>query len=71
MSSSFVSKPPRQFRRERAEVALLKAGIPCLTGRLASEPLVDASGKLAGVVIANRSGRQAIRAKVLPELAGA
>ena len=51
--------------KKALDAALLKAGIPFLTGSLASEPLVDASGKLAGVVIANRSGRQAIRAKVV------
>ncbi|HNX34869.1 MAG TPA: FAD-dependent oxidoreductase [Kiritimatiellia bacterium] len=45
--------------------ALLDAGIPFLTGTHATEPLIDASGKLAGVVIANRSGRQVIKAKVV------
>ena len=51
--------------KKALDQALLNAHIPFLTGSLASEPLVDASGKLAGVVIANRSGRQAIRAKVV------
>ena len=51
--------------KKALDMALLNAHIPFLTGSLASEPLVDASGKLAGVVIANRSGRQAIRAKVV------
>ncbi len=45
--------------------ALLKAKVPFLTGALATEPLVDASGALSGVVIANRSGRQAVKAKVV------
>jgi hypothetical protein len=43
---------------------LLQAGIPFLTGAFATEILSDESGKLAGVVIASRSGRQAIKAKV-------
>ena len=47
------------------DTALLNAGIPFLTGTLASEPLTDAAGELAGVVIANRNGRQAIRARVV------
>jgi len=51
--------------KKALDAALLNAGIPFLTGSLASEPLVDGSGKLAGVVIANRSGRQAVRAKVV------
>lgn len=51
--------------KKALDAALLNAHIPFLTGSLASEPLIDASGKLAGVVIANRSGRQAIRAKVV------
>jgi len=51
--------------KKALDMALLNAHISFLTGSLASEPLVDAAGKLAGVVIANRSGRQAIRAKVV------
>lgn len=45
--------------------ALLQAQIPFFTGALASDPLVDDEGNLAGAVIVNRSGRQAIRAKVV------
>jgi len=55
---------PLKVKRALDE-ALLKAGIPFLTGALATEPLVDASGALSGVVIANRSGRQAVKAKVV------
>ena len=51
--------------KKTLDEALLNAGIPFLTGTHATEPLRDASGKIAGVVIANRSGRQAIRAKVV------
>jgi ribulose 1,5-bisphosphate synthetase/thiazole synthase len=55
---------PLKVKRTLDE-ALLKARIPFLTGALATEPLVDASGALSGVVIANRSGRQAVKAKVV------
>jgi flavin-dependent dehydrogenase len=51
--------------KKTLDEALLKAGIPFLTGAHATEPLLDADGKLAGVVIANRSGRQAVKAKVV------
>lgn len=44
---------------------MLNAGISFLTGTHATEPLLDVSGKLAGVVIANRSGRQVIKAKIV------
>jgi ribulose 1,5-bisphosphate synthetase/thiazole synthase len=54
------------FKIKRAlDEALLKAGVPFLTGAFATDILTDESGKLAGVVIASRSGRQAIRAKVV------
>lgn len=54
------------FKIKRAlDEALLKAGVPFLTGAFATETLTDESGKLAGVVIASRSGRQAVRAKVV------
>jgi len=45
--------------------ALIKAGVPFLTGAFATEVLTDESGALCGVVIASKSGRQAIRAKVV------
>jgi len=51
--------------KKTLDEALLNAGIPFLTGAHATEPLRDASGKIAGVVIANRSGRQVIKAKVV------
>jgi flavin-dependent dehydrogenase len=55
---------PLKVKRTLDE-ALLQAKVPFLTGAIATEPLVDASGKLSGVVIANRSGRQAVKAKVV------
>ena len=51
--------------KKTLDEALLNANIPFLTGAHATEPLVDAAGKLAGVVIADRSGRQVIKAKVV------
>ena len=44
---------------------LLKRNIPFLTGSFPSELLVDPKGKPAGMTMVNRSGRQAIRAKVI------
>lgn len=44
---------------------LLDAGVRFMTGCYATELLVDDDGKPAGIVIANRSGRQAIKSKVV------
>jgi hypothetical protein len=45
--------------------ALLDAGIQFLFGSYATELLTDSAGNPAGIVIANATGRQAIRAKVV------
>ncbi len=45
--------------------ALLEAGVSYLTGCFATDVLRDKNGRLAGIVMANRSGRQAVRAKVV------
>ena len=45
--------------------ALLRAGVPYLTGCYATEALFDENGNIAGIVMANRSGRQAVKAKVV------
>ncbi|MCQ2393864.1 MAG: FAD-dependent oxidoreductase [Kiritimatiellae bacterium] len=45
--------------------AMLAAGVPYLTGTLVCDVLKDSRGQFAGVVMANRSGRQIVRAKVL------
>jgi ribulose 1,5-bisphosphate synthetase/thiazole synthase len=55
---------PMQVKRALDE-ALIKAKIPFLYASHAIEVLRDAAGKPAGVVIANRSGRQAVLAKVI------
>ncbi len=45
--------------------AMLAAGVPYLTGAMPCGVLKDADGRVGGIVIADRSGRQAIRAKVV------
>jgi len=45
--------------------ALLDAKVNFLYGSYLTEVLRDPQGKLAGVVVANRSGRQAVRGKVI------
>ena len=45
--------------------ALLSAGVPYFTGSTVCDVVRDVDGKLAGVVVANRSGRQAITAKAV------
>jgi flavin-dependent dehydrogenase len=45
--------------------ALVTNGVAFLTGTYATDVLRDARGGPAGIVVANRSGRQAVRAKVI------
>ena len=45
--------------------ALSAAGVSYLTGCYVTDVLRDGEGQLAGVVMANRSGRQAVRARVI------
>lgn len=45
--------------------ALVSAGVNFLFGSMVTDVLVDSQGNPGGVVIANRSGRQAVLAKVL------
>ena len=45
--------------------ALLAAKVSFLTGCFATEPLSDAEGRVAGAVVADKSGRQAVIAKVV------
>jgi len=45
--------------------AMLKHGIRCLTGCYASDVLVDNQGHASGVAVVNRSGSQAVKAKVV------
>jgi len=55
---------PMQVKRTLDE-ALLEAGVQFLFGCYATDVLRDASGSVAGIVMANRSGRQAVKAKVI------
>jgi hypothetical protein len=58
--------PPTPMQLKVAlDKALLEAGVTFLYGSPATDLLVDADGRPAGVVMANRSGRQAVRAKVV------
>ena len=45
--------------------ALLAAGVQYLYGAMVTDVLEDAEGNPAGIVIANRSGRQAVKGKVI------
>ena len=55
---------PMQVKRT-LDQALIKAHVPFLYACGVTEVLRDAAGQPAGVVIANRSGQQAVRAKVV------
>lgn len=55
---------PMQVKRS-LDQALIKAGVPFLYWCYATELLRDSAGKIAGVVISTRSGRQAVTAKVI------
>lgn len=59
-----VPPTPMQVKRTLDE-ALLQARVPFLYGCYPTELLRDSDGQPAGIVIADRSGRQAIRAKVI------
>ena len=55
---------PMQVKRTLDE-ALLEAGVQFLYGCYATDVLTDDDGRPAGIVMANRSGRQAVKAKVI------
>jgi hypothetical protein len=55
---------PMQVKRT-LDQALLDAGVPFLYTCYTTELLRDAAGKPAGIVMANRAGRQAVKAKVI------
>jgi len=58
--------PPMPMQVKRTlDQALLDAGVEFLFGCYAADVLRDAEGRLAGVVLANRSGRQAVIAKTI------
>lgn len=59
-----VPPTPMQVKRTLDE-AMLQAGVEFLFGCYAADVLYDGQGTLAGIVMANRSGRQAVKAKVI------
>ncbi len=61
-----VRRPPTPMQVKRVlDKALLDAGVRFLFGCYPTDVLVDATGRPAGIVMANRSGRQAVLAKVV------
>lgn len=68
LSERVFSKPgpaPPLRLKKVFEEALLKSGARFLLSSIATDVLVDGSGKPAGIVMANRAGRQAVIAKVI------
>jgi flavin-dependent dehydrogenase len=58
--------PPTPMQVKRVfDDALLNAGVQFLYGCYATDLLCDGAGQPAGIVMANRSGRQAVKAKVI------
>lgn len=59
-----IPPTPMQVKRTLDE-ALLETNVQFLYGCYATDVLVDDDGKIAGIVMANRSGRQAVKAKIV------
>ena len=59
-----IPPTPMQVKRTLDE-ALLKANVRFLYGCYATDVLLDDEGKVAGIIMANRSGRQAVKAKIV------
>ncbi|HAK96936.1 MAG TPA: hypothetical protein DCM87_18590 [Planctomycetes bacterium] len=58
--------PPRPMLvKRRLDEALLAAGVEFLYGCLPTDLLRDDAGNPAGIVMANRNGRQAVRSKII------
>jgi len=65
-SSSPDRVPPSPMQVKRVlDDTLLNAGVEFLYGCYATDVLRDENGKLAGIVMSNRSGRQAVKARVV------
>jgi len=60
-----VAAPTPLRVKQLFDKTLLDAGVAYLTGSYATDVLRDAEGRPAGVVMANRSGRQAVIAKLI------
>ncbi|NQV34558.1 MAG: FAD-dependent oxidoreductase, partial [Phycisphaeraceae bacterium] len=63
-TSRRVPPTPMQVKRV-LDQALLETGVSFLYGCCPTDVLCDSEGELAGIVVSNRSGRQAIKAKVI------
>ena len=65
-ASKIKHQPPTPMQVKVAlDQALIHAGVRFLYGCPVTDVLKDASGNIAGIVMANRSGRQAVKAKVV------
>ena len=60
-----VTVPTPLHVKQVLDKTLLDAGVTYLTGSTTTELLRDANGNPAGIVMANRSGRQAVVAKII------
>jgi NADPH-dependent 2,4-dienoyl-CoA reductase/sulfur reductase-like enzyme len=66
LSKTVARIPPTPMQVKRSlDEALLDAGVKFLYSCYSTDVLHDGNGKLAGIVMANRSGRQAVKAKVV------
>ena len=64
LGGSMSESKPLHVKRAM-EAALDAAGVPFLTGAVVTDVLKDGNGAVAGVVMANRSGRQAVTARAV------
>ncbi|GAB6188043.1 hypothetical protein JCM17478_35450 [Thermopirellula anaerolimosa] len=64
LHAAFPAPRPMHVK-EVLDDALLEAGVSFLYGSYPTDVIRDADGKIAGVVIANRAGRQAVIAKTV------
>ncbi|MDT8303804.1 MAG: FAD-dependent oxidoreductase, partial [Sedimentisphaerales bacterium] len=62
--ASRIPPTPMQVKRTLDE-ALIDAKVQFLYGCYATDVLFDDDGKVAGIIMANRSGRQAVKAKIV------
>ena len=65
-SEEAVRIPPTPMQVKRTlDEALIEANVQFLYGCYATDVLFDDDGKVAGIVMANRSGRQAVKARIV------
>jgi flavin-dependent dehydrogenase len=62
--SAKIPPTPMQVKRTLDD-ALLESNVQFLYGCYATDVLIDDDGNVAGIVMANRSGRQAVKAKIV------